>query len=96
MYVAVVLSCTLGGKYIATESDTLVVVFAFEPIPFLSLTFLIPDFRLTPIGYEIGLIKQKRFDIFKAKQNSFDDIMTELNDSRIVPNKKNNSFLFEM
>ena len=51
------------------------------------------DFRLTPIGYEIGLIKQKRFDIFKAKQNSFDDIMTELNDSRIVPNKKNNSFL---
>ena len=41
-------SYTVDGS--ATESDTLVVVFAFEPIPFLSLTFLIPDFRLTPMS----------------------------------------------
>ena len=38
----------------------------------------------------LAKIKSK---VKRVKQNSFDDIMTELNDSRIVPNKKNNSFL---
>jgi tRNA uridine 5-carboxymethylaminomethyl modification enzyme len=51
------------------------------------------DFRLTPLGYKIGLIKQKRFDKFMEKQNSFDKIMKQLSTSKIVPNKENNSFL---
>ncbi|NSX00952.1 tRNA uridine-5-carboxymethylaminomethyl(34) synthesis enzyme MnmG [bacterium] len=54
------------------------------------------DFRLTPIGYEIGLIKQKRFDLFNEKRNSFNEIMEELNNSKIVPNEKNNTFLSKL
>ena len=54
------------------------------------------DFRLTPIGYGVGLIKQSRFDLFNKKRDSFNEIMEELNNSKIVPNEKNNAFLSKL
>ena len=51
------------------------------------------DLRLTPIGYKIGLINQERFDLFNKKKESFEKIMSELSNSKIVPNENNNSFL---
>tara|TARA_B100001996_G_scaffold378543_1_gene362863 strand:- start:455 stop:1561 length:1107 start_codon:yes stop_codon:yes gene_type:complete len=51
------------------------------------------DLRLTPIGYKIGLINQKRYDLFTEKKNSFNNIMDELSTSKILPNKSNNLFL---
>ena len=51
------------------------------------------DFRLTPIGFKLGLVSQERFDAFTEKRKSFDNIMKKLNDAKIVPNKKNNDFL---
>tara|TARA_B100000579_G_scaffold437414_1_gene466658 strand:- start:30632 stop:32521 length:1890 start_codon:yes stop_codon:yes gene_type:complete len=51
------------------------------------------DLRLTPIGYKIGLINQKRYDLFTKKKNSFNSIMDELSTSKILPNESNNLFL---
>tara|TARA_Y100001970_G_scaffold294241_1_gene449016 strand:- start:19877 stop:21766 length:1890 start_codon:yes stop_codon:yes gene_type:complete len=51
------------------------------------------DLRLTPIGYKIGLINQKRYDLFTKKKNSFNNIMDELSTSKILPNESNNLFL---
>jgi len=54
------------------------------------------DFRLTPIGYDIGLIDDKRFKRFENKKREFNDIMEDLESCKIVPNSTNNRILNEI
>ena len=51
------------------------------------------DIRLTPIGHKIGLINNKRYDLFRKKRDSFNEIMNELNTAKIVPSQSNNLLL---
>ncbi|MEE2975075.1 MAG: tRNA uridine-5-carboxymethylaminomethyl(34) synthesis enzyme MnmG [Thermodesulfobacteriota bacterium] len=54
------------------------------------------DFRLTPIGYQIGLIDDKRFEQFEKKMTEYKKIMKEIEIAQIVPTKKNNKILEEI
>lgn len=51
------------------------------------------DERLTPIGYEIGLISEERYNNFKEKMNNIEKEIQRLKDSVIKPTEKVNIFL---
>tara|TARA_B100000959_G_scaffold193574_1_gene202455 strand:+ start:3917 stop:5803 length:1887 start_codon:yes stop_codon:yes gene_type:complete len=54
------------------------------------------DFRLIPIGYDVGLIDNNRFEQFKKKEREFNSIMKDLESCKIVPNRTNNKILSEL
>jgi tRNA uridine 5-carboxymethylaminomethyl modification enzyme len=43
------------------------------------------DLRLTPIGYEIGLIPQERYDMFVDKKNRVDQEIKRLQETKVKP-----------
>lgn len=51
------------------------------------------DERLTPIGYEIGLISEERYNNFKEKMNNIEKELQRLRDTVIKPTEKVNKFL---
>jgi len=51
------------------------------------------DIRLTDYGYQVGLIKKKRYDKFLKKKNDIETLLTYLKENKITPNKKNNELL---
>jgi len=54
------------------------------------------DFRLTPLGYRIGLIDDNRFEQFTKKEEEFNSIMKDLESCKVVPNRMNNKILSEL
>ena len=51
------------------------------------------DERLTPIGYEVGLISKERFKKFKEKMKRIDNELERLKNKNIKPTKEVNKFL---
>ena len=51
------------------------------------------DIRLTDYGYNVGLIKESRYQIFKNKKNNINKLNEYLKENKINPNKKNNDIL---
>lgn len=51
------------------------------------------DLRLTPKGYEIGLISEKRYQKFLAKREAISHEIDRLNNTKIKPSEKVNDFL---
>ncbi len=51
------------------------------------------DERLTPIGYDIGLISEDRYNNFLKKQKMIEEEIKRLNNTSIKPNEENNSYL---
>lgn len=47
------------------------------------------DLRLTPIGYEIGLISQKRFEQFSKKRNEIEELVSYLKNQSVEPDAIN-------
>ena len=54
------------------------------------------DMRLTDYGYQVGLIKQKRYDKFLKKKNDIEALLNYLKDNKITPTKKNNELLKQL
>ena len=46
------------------------------------------DMRLTPIGREVGLVDDERWNIFKIKKNQFDRELTRLSKEKIKTYQK--------
>ena len=53
------------------------------------------DRRLTPKGYEIGLVTEERYAKFKDKLEKIQDEIQRLKDTIVPPNRKTNAFLRE-
>lgn len=51
------------------------------------------DLRLTPVGYEIGLISEKRYEAFEKKKNEIENEVMRLERTVVPPSKEVNSFL---
>ena len=51
------------------------------------------DFRLTQIGYDIGLVSEIRYQKFKDKYETIDVVLNDLSACKVAPNDENNSFL---
>jgi tRNA uridine 5-carboxymethylaminomethyl modification enzyme len=51
------------------------------------------DLRLTPTGYDIGLISEERFNNFKEKKNQIEQEIKRLEKTVVPPDGKVNSFL---
>ena len=51
------------------------------------------DLRLTPIGYEIGLISKERYEKFKNKQQNIEKEIQRLKDTIVKPTEKVNELL---
>lgn len=47
------------------------------------------DLRLTPIGYNIGLINEERYETFIIKKNNIDSLISYLSNHSIEPNEIN-------
>ncbi|MEG2028527.1 MAG: tRNA uridine-5-carboxymethylaminomethyl(34) synthesis enzyme MnmG [Bacilli bacterium] len=54
------------------------------------------DLRLREHGYQIGLIPQKVYDIFKIKERKIEELETLLKQQKITPTKKVNNYLIEI
>ncbi|SET01221.1 tRNA uridine-5-carboxymethylaminomethyl(34) synthesis enzyme MnmG [Anaerobranca gottschalkii] len=54
------------------------------------------DLRLTPKGYEIGLIDEKRYNKFLQKVSSIEEEINELKSTMVTPSKENNEILVTM
>lgn len=46
------------------------------------------DYRLTPLGYELGLISEERYKAFKEKYEKIEKEIEYLNETNIAPNDK--------
>ena len=53
------------------------------------------DLRLRKIGYEVGLIEEKRYKKYLEKVNKIEELSSYLKQKRLNPTKKNNEFLKE-
>jgi glucose-inhibited division protein A len=51
------------------------------------------DLRLTPIGYNVGLIKEERYKLFLEKKNNIEKEIERLNKTNIHPTFEVNEFL---
>ncbi|WAN63697.1 tRNA-5-carboxymethylaminomethyl-2- thiouridine(34) synthesis protein MnmG [Candidatus Phytoplasma rubi] len=51
------------------------------------------DLRLTPYGYQIGLIDEKVYNKVEKKRSDIENLKEELKNFIVLPNKKNLSFL---
>ena len=47
------------------------------------------DFRLTEKGFEIGLVTKNRYEQFLRKKESFNELMSYYQETKIAPTKKN-------
>ncbi|MFW6269434.1 MAG: tRNA uridine-5-carboxymethylaminomethyl(34) synthesis enzyme MnmG [Bacillota bacterium] len=54
------------------------------------------DLRLTPVGYDLGLISEKRYKKFVEKRNSIEEAKEFLNNTRITPTKEVRNKLKEL
>ncbi len=54
------------------------------------------DLRLTPLGYEIGLISKERYDKFLEKKRQIDDEVKRLNEVVFPPSKEVNDYLLQI
>ena len=51
------------------------------------------DLRLTPLGYEIGLISEERYNKFKIKRENIEKEIERIKKATIKPTKEVNKFL---
>ncbi len=51
------------------------------------------DLRLTPIGREIGLVDERRWQAFCAKRKSIDELTAQLKTMQVTPSRENNEKL---
>ena len=51
------------------------------------------DIRLTDYGYQVGLIKEERYQKFLNKKNQITDLLKYLKENKLTPTKKNNELL---
>ncbi len=51
------------------------------------------DTRLTQYGYQVGLIKKERYNSFKNKLLSINNLKQELDNIKLTPSKETNNFL---
>jgi len=54
------------------------------------------DIRLTDHGYEVGLIKEDRYNKFKTKKENIKNLTTYLKENKITPTKENNEILSKL
>ena len=54
------------------------------------------DIRLTKYGYQVGLIKEKRYQNFITKQNTINELTNYLKNHKLTPTIKNNEILTEL
>ena len=51
------------------------------------------DKRLTEYGYQVGLVKQERYNIFKTKLKMIDNLKIELSNQKLNPSEETEKFL---
>ena len=51
------------------------------------------DIRLRQYGYDVGLVDQKSYDIFKDKLNKIEEVTNILNETKVSPTIENNNYL---
>lgn len=51
------------------------------------------DFRLTEIGYRVGLVKEDRYDIFLHRKKNIEDELHRLKNLKVTNKKETNEFL---
>ena len=51
------------------------------------------DIRLTDYGYQVGLIKEDRYNKFKRKKRNIEDLLALLKEKKITPTSYNNELL---
>ena len=54
------------------------------------------DLRLTEYGYQVGLIKEKRYKNFLNKKNKIQELQDYLKNNKLTPTKENNQILKEL
>ena len=90
-----------SSSYIGTLIDDLVTKGTHEPYRMMTsrseYRLLLrqdnADLRLTPIGYEVGLIGEDRYAEFLEKKKAIDDEIKRLEKTTIPPSDKNNELL---
>ena len=90
-----------SSSYIGTLVDDLVTKGTHEPYRMMTsrseYRLLLrqdnADLRLTPIGYEVGLIGEERYSSFLEKKKAIEDEIKRLEKTTIPPSEKNNEIL---
>ena len=54
------------------------------------------DIRLTDYGYQVGLIKEERYEKFKNKKQQIQDLLDELKEKKLTPTVQNNELLINL
>ena len=93
-----------SSSYIGTLIDDLVTKGAREPYRMMTsrseYRLLLrqdnADLRLTPIGYEVGLIGEERYSAFLEKQRAIEDEIKRLERTTIPPSERNNEILLSL
>jgi tRNA uridine 5-carboxymethylaminomethyl modification enzyme len=93
-----------SSSYIGTLIDDLVTKGAREPYRMMTsrseYRLLLrqdnADLRLTPIGYEVGLIGEERYFAFLEKQRAIEDEIKRLEKTTVPPSERNNEILLSL
>ena len=93
-----------SSSYIGTLIDDLVTKGAREPYRMMTsrseYRLLLrqdnADLRLTPIGYEVGLIGEERYSAFLEKQRAIEDEIKRLEKTTVPPSERNNEILLSL
>ena len=92
---------TRSSSYIGTLIDDLVTKGTNEPYRMMTsrseYRLLLrqdnADLRLTPIGYQVGLIGEERYNAFLDKKKAIDDEIKRLEKTTVPPSERNNEIL---
>ena len=92
---------TRSSSYIGTLIDDLVTKGTHEPYRMMTsrseYRLLLrqdnADLRLTPIGYEVGLIGEERYSAFLDKKKAIEDEIKRLEKTVVPPSERNNELL---
>lgn len=92
---------TRSSSYIGTLIDDLVTKGTHEPYRMMTsrseYRLLLrqdnADLRLTPIGYEVGLIGEDRYSVFLDKKKAIEDEIKRLEKTVVPPSDRNNELL---
>ena len=92
---------TRSSSYIGTLIDDLVTKGTHEPYRMMTsrseYRLLLrqdnADLRLTPIGYQVGLIGEERYNAFLDKKKAIDDEIKRLEKTTVPPSERNNEIL---